>query len=115
MVNAAVRAAEDRKAIDLRVLDIREISIIADYFIICTGRSTPQVQAIADNIREELEKEGKIAAHVEGYREGTWVLLDFGDVIIHIFQDAERQFYNLERLWGDAPVLEVRDSRFEVR
>ena len=107
MVNVAVRAAEDKKAIDTRVLDIREISIIADYFVICSGRSAPQVQAIAENIREQLEKESVSVSHQEGFQEGTWVLLDYGDVIVHVFQEAERQFYKLERLWGDAPVVDV--------
>ena len=107
MVNIAVHAAEDKKAIDTRVLDIRELSIIADYFVICSGRSVPQVQAIAENIQEQLKKEGLPITHLEGFREGTWVLLDYGDVIVHVFQEAERQFYKLERLWGDAPVVEI--------
>jgi len=106
VVNIAVQAADDKKAIDTRVLDIREISIIADYFVICSGRSAPQVQAIADNIQEQLKKENVPALHLEGVREGTWVLLDYGDVVVHVFQEAERQFYKLERLWGDALVVE---------
>ncbi|MDD4169944.1 MAG: ribosome silencing factor [Desulfotomaculaceae bacterium] len=107
MVNIAVQAAKDKKAQDLIVLDIAEISIIADYFVICSGRSNIQVQAIAENVQEALEKEGVTALRREGLREGTWVLLDYGDVIVHVFQEAERQFYKLERLWGDARVVEV--------
>ncbi|MDF9408322.1 ribosome silencing factor [Pelotomaculum isophthalicicum JI] len=105
MVNVAVQAAEDKKAADITVLDIREISVIADYFIICSGRSGTQVQAIVENIQERLEKDGVITLRREGFREGNWVLLDYGDVIIHVFRESERQFYNLERLWGDAQVV----------
>jgi ribosome-associated protein len=107
MVNIAVLAAEEKKSWNVTVLDIRKITVIADYFIICSGRSKTQVQAIAENILEKMEKEGVAAQRREGFREGEWVLLDFGDVVVHIFQDAVRQFYNLERLWGDAPVVGV--------
>ena len=107
MVNIAVLAAEEKKSWNVTVLDIRKITVIADYFIICSGRSKTQVQAIAGNILEKMEKEGVAAQRREGFREGEWVLLDFGDVVVHIFQDAVRQFYNLERLWGDAPVVGV--------
>ena len=107
IVNIAVMAAEEKKAMDLIVLDIRKISIIADYFIICSGRSKTQVQAIAEYILEKTELAGCTVKRQEGFREGEWVLLDFGDVVVHVFQEAFRQFYNLERLWGDAPVVEV--------
>lgn len=107
MVNIAVQAAEEKKSWDVTVLDIRKISVIADYFIICSGRSKIQVQAIAENILEKMESEGVTVQRREGFREGEWVLLDFGDVVVHVFQDAVRQFYNLERLWGDAPVVGV--------
>jgi len=106
-VNIAVQAAEDKKAIDITVLDIREISVIADYFIICSGRSGTQVQAIVENIQERLERDNVVTLRREGFREGNWVLLDYGDVIIHVFRESERQFYNLERLWGDAQVVGV--------
>lgn len=107
VANIAVQAAENTKAVDLTVLDISNISIIADFFIICSGRSSTQVQAIAENIQEELEKEGVLALRREGFREATWVLLDYGDVIVHVFQEKERQFYNLERLWGDARIVDM--------
>ncbi|MDD3653825.1 MAG: ribosome silencing factor [Desulfotomaculaceae bacterium] len=107
MVNIAVQAAEDKKAQDLTILDIDKISIVADYFIICSGRSNTQVKAIVENIQKELEKKGVTVLRREGFREGTWVLLDYGDVIIHVFQEAERKFYKLERLWGDARIVEV--------
>jgi ribosome-associated protein len=107
LVNIAVQAAKDKKAEDITVLDIRKISIIADYFLICSGRSSTHVQAIVENIQEKLEEKNINALRREGFREGEWVLLDYGDVVIHVFQEAERQFYNLERLWGDAPVVGV--------
>lgn len=107
MVNIAVLAAEDKKAGDVTVLDIRAVSIIADYFIICSGRSSTQVKAIAESIQEKLEEEGVPTLRREGFREGDWVLLDYGDVVVHVFQDAERRFYNLERLWGDARVVGI--------
>jgi ribosome-associated protein len=107
VVNIAVQAAENKKAVDVTVLDISNVTIIADYFIICSGRSNTQVQAIAESIQEELKKEGVLAMRREGFREASWVLLDYGDVIVHVFQEKERQFYNLERLWGDARIVDV--------
>lgn len=107
VVDIAVQAAENKKAVDVKVLDISSVSIIADYFIICSGRSSTQVQAIAEGIQEELKKQGVLAFRREGFREANWVLLDYGDVIVHVFQETERQFYNLERLWGDARIVDV--------
>lgn len=107
VVSIAVQAAEDKKAWDVTVLDIREVSIIADYFVICSGRSSTHVQAVAGNIQEKLAEKGLPALRREGFREGGWVLLDYGDVVVHVFREAERQFYNLERLWGDARVVGV--------
>ncbi len=107
MVKIAVQAAEDKKAEDVTVLDIREVSIIADFFVICSGRSKTQAQAIAENIQAKMEDAGWFVLRREGYREGSWVLLDYGDLIVHVFQDVERQFYKLERLWGDARVVEM--------
>lgn len=107
IVNIAHKAADDKKAKDITVLDISDISIICDYFLICTGGSRTQVQAVAENIEEELEKSGVRPLRKEGFREGTWILLDYGDVVVHVFQEMERDFYNLERLWGDAQVVEI--------
>ena len=107
VVSIAVQAAEDKKAWDVTVLDIREVSVIADYFVICSGRSSTHVQAVAGNIREKLAEKGLPALRREGFREGGWVLLDYGDVVVHVFREAERQFYNLERLWGDARVVGI--------
>lgn len=102
-VREAVAAAEDRKAIDLRVLHLEKISDFTDYFLICSGTSERQVQAIADAVQERMREERVRPLHVEGYSRGQWVLLDYGDFVVHIFQEEPRRFYSLERLWGDAP------------
>lgn len=96
-------AASDKKARDIVFIDMQNVSLVADYFIICSGTSVPQVKAIADNIEEKLQEAGHQAIHREGYREGRWVLLDYGTCVAHIFLTEEREFYHLERLWGDAP------------
>lgn len=101
-VCAALRAASDKKALDIVVLDLREIASFTDYFIISSGTNVRQVQAIADEVVEQLKKHGTRAARVEGYKTAEWVLVDYGDFIIHVFEDKARQFYDLERLWRDA-------------
>lgn len=95
-----VVAAEDKKANNIQVLDVEGISMVTDSFVICSANSNTQVKAIADNIEKELAKEGIKMLHKEGYREGRWVLMDYGTCIIHIFVEEDREFYNLERLWG---------------
>ncbi|MBM7855689.1 ribosome-associated protein [Desulfohalotomaculum tongense] len=105
MVDEACRAAEEKKAHDIVVLDISGVSVICDYFIICSANSTTQVKAIAENIQDKMARQGVALKHREGLREGNWVLLDYGDVVVHIFREKERHFYNLERLWGDAEVV----------
>lgn len=102
-VREAVAAAENRKAADLKVLHLGEVSDFTDYFLICSGTNERQVQAIADSVEERLREERVRPLHVEGYSRGQWVLLDYGDVVIHVFQDETRGFYALERLWADAP------------
>ena len=97
-VREAVAAAEDRKAIDLKVLHLEKVSDFTDYFLICSGASERQVQAIADAVQERVRP-----LHVEGYNRAQWVLLDYGDLVVHVFQEEPRRFYALERLWGDAP------------
>jgi ribosome-associated protein len=102
-VREAVSAAEDRKAVDLKVLHLQKISDFTDYFMICSGTSERQVQAIADAVQEKL-REGRVRPlHVEGYNRGQWVLIDYGDLVVHVFQEEPRRHYALERLWGDAP------------
>ena len=99
----AVAAIETRKGHDLRVLQLSEISSLADYFLVCSGNSERQVQAIADAVLETLRAERLKPHHVEGYQAGRWVLLDFGDFVVHVFDESTRAFYALEKLWADAP------------
>jgi ribosome-associated protein len=107
-VREAVAAADDRKAIDLKVLHLQKISDFTDYFVICSGSSERQVQAIADAVQEKMREERVRPLHVEGYNRAQWVLLDYGDFVVHIFQDEPRKFYALERLWGDAPEVSAQ-------
>lgn len=105
LAKAAVDVASDKKASDVILLDIRNVSIIADYFVICSGQNTRQIQAIADAIDEELGKQGANVLHREGGATTGWLLLDFGDVIVHIFGPKEREYYRLERLWSEAKTV----------
>jgi len=107
-VTIAAHAASDKKASDLVVLDLRKVASFTEYFLICTGASTRQVQAISDAIEETLRKNGKRPLHIEGYSSGEWILLDYGDFIAHVFGAASRRFYDLERLWRDAPRVDVK-------
>jgi ribosome-associated protein len=102
-VREAVAAADDRKALDLKVLHLQKISDFTDYFLICSGTSERQVQAIADAVQERLRSLRVRPLHVEGYNRGQWVLIDYGDLVVHVFQEEPRRHYALERLWGDAP------------
>lgn len=103
----AALSADDKKGKDVRILDIRSISPVADYFVICTGTSTTHIRAIADNVEEQLSLLGLKLHHMEGYQNGRWILLDFVDLVIHVMHEEERSHYNLERLWGDARVVAV--------
>ncbi len=100
-----MRYALDRKAYDLLLLDIAELSSLADYFLICTARSDRQAQAIAESIRQNLAEVGVRPSLVEGFNTGQWILMDYGDVAVHIFLDEVREFYDLERLWARATVV----------
>lgn len=103
----AADAAADKKANDVVVLDITGLTVLADTFIICSGNSNTQVQAIAKGVQDKMEKRGIRLKAMEGYDEARWVLLDFGDVVVHVFRQEEREFYNLERVWADAPQLSI--------
>ncbi|MFO7971779.1 MAG: ribosome silencing factor [Desulfobacterales bacterium] len=106
-LNLYIQAALGKKAIDLVVLDVRKLSSIADVFIICSGRSNRQVSAIAEHIQAELKHQGITPLSVEGKKQGHWVLLDYGHVIIHVFYEPVRDFYDLEGLWIDAKRIET--------
>lgn len=102
----AASAASDKKAVDIIALDVAELLVVTDYFVICTGGTDIQVRAIADEVENQLrEKAGVKPIGREGVAEGKWILLDFADVVVHVFQSEEREFYRLEKLWGDAPRL----------
>ena len=103
-VGRAVAAVRDKKGIDLRVLHLEQVTEVTDYFLICSAGSQRQIEAIGDGVKESLrDGEGVRPRHVEGQGGGHWLLLDFGDFVVHVFDDATRAFYDLERLWSDAP------------
>ena len=101
MARVAYQALDEKKGEDIRVIDISGISVIGDYFVITNGTSDSQVRALVENVEEKMHKAGYAAKETEGHRSGAWVLIDFGDVIVHIFDRENRQFYNLERIWSD--------------
>lgn len=100
-------AAANKKALDIKILNVTGLSPIADYFVICSGNSTVQVKAIADEVEDKMAEDGYSLSHKEGYESGRWVLLDYGNVIVHIFHSEERDFYELERLWADAEAIGI--------
>lgn len=107
MAKLAIQALEDKKAEDIKVIDISEVSVIADYFIIASGTNRSQIQAMSDNVEETLGRAGYPLKQIEGYQNANWVLLDFNDVIIHIFDKENRLFYDLERIWRDGKLIET--------
>ena len=102
-----VKTLDGKMALDLKLLRTTDVTVLADYFVICTARSTTQIKTLADAVEADLESRGEQKLHREGYRSGSWALLDFGCVVIHLFMDEARQFYNLERLWADAEEIDV--------
>ncbi|HZG60588.1 MAG TPA: ribosome silencing factor [Anoxybacillus sp.] len=107
ILSVAVKAADDKKAEDIVALNMKGISLVADYFMICHGNSEKQVQAIAREIKEKAEEQQIPVKRLEGFDEAKWVLVDLGDVVVHVFHKDERTYYNLERLWGDAPLEDL--------
>ena len=111
-LNIAAAAAEDKKARDLTALDISAIASFASWFLICTGDSSRQIQAISDEIEKRLKEAGIRPNHIEGYRNAEWVVLDYSDLIVHIFSKTARSYYDLERLWRDAvPIESVNENK----
>lgn len=107
LLKIAVKAADDKRAEDILALNMQGISLIADYFIICHGNSDKQVQAMAREMKEKAQENGYDVKRIEGFDEARWILIDLGDVVAHVFHREERSYYNLERLWGDAPLEDV--------
>ena len=101
MTKLAVKALDEKKAMDIKVIDIPEVSVLADYFIIASGSNQKQVQAMVDNVEEQLGKAGYEPKQIEGTKNSSWILMDYGDLIIHIFDEENRLFYDLERKWKD--------------
>jgi len=110
LARMAGRLALEKKGFDVRILKLKELSSVCDYFLIVSGEADIHVKAIAQAIIEGLKEAGERPMHVEGMVEGNWVLLDYIDVIVHVFKEPTRQFYSLERLWGDAPIEELADE-----
>ncbi len=102
---AAARSAASKKARDITILELMKLTVIADYFVICSGESTTQVRAIADAVREDFDKKKIRLIGIEGASNNQWVLLDFGDVVVHVFEQETRDYYQLEKLWLDAPKI----------
>ena len=109
MIKVVYDALDDKKGIDIKVLDISRISVMADYFIIATGNSDKQVQAFSDFVEETMDKEGKDFINKEGYNTAEWILLGYEDIIVHIFQKETREFYAIEHIWKDAPEVDITD------
>ena len=105
MTAIAVKALDDKMAKEIKVLAVRELTVLTEYFVICTAGSTAQVKTLSDELSRVLEEKGEETRRVEGRRDGGWILVDFGCLVVHIFLDEQRKFYNLERLWGDAPEI----------
>jgi ribosome-associated protein len=114
MAVAAARAASEKQGERIAVLDVRDLIVITDYFVIATGVSQPQVKTLVEEVERALRELGMKPVRREGLEDRTWVLLDFVDVVVHVFAPEERDYYDLERLWADAPVLEWDDSQVEV-
>jgi len=106
LAKLAYDALDDKMGMEIKVLDIHQISILADYFLIAHGNNPNQVQALIDSVEEKLSQEGYEPNHVEGYREGSWVLIDFGRIIVHVFSKDARIFYDLERIWSDGKEID---------
>ena len=107
MAQIACKAIDDKKGQDIKVSDFHNVSVIADYFVFASGTNSNQVQAIVDNVEEQLGRAGFEAKQIEGNRNSSWILMDYGDVIVHVFDEENRLFYDLERIWRDGKVLEM--------
>ena len=105
MVKLAAAALAEKKGEDIQVIDIREVTVLADYFILASGGNPNQIQAMADQVEEDLGKAGYECRQVEGYRTASWILMDYGDIIVHIFSREDRLFYDLERIWRDGKTI----------
>jgi len=108
-------AARDKKALDIVLLDLRPLTIVCDYFVICSARNGPHVKAVAEGIEERLKAAGRRPHHIEGLTSLSWVLMDYGDVVVHVFLPEERAFYDLERLWAEAETKQLEEVIGQAR
>ena len=109
MARTAYLALEEKKAEDIKLIDIEKVSVVADYFLIASGTNRSQMQALSENVEEQMEKKGFRLKQKEGYQSAQWILLDYGDIIIHIFDRENRLFYDLERIWRDGETITLAD------
>ncbi|WP_373216927.1 ribosome silencing factor [Ruminococcus sp. 5_1_39BFAA] len=109
MAKLACKAIDDKLGKDIKIIDIHEVSVIADYFVIASGSNQNQVQAIVDNVEEQLGRAGFEAKQIEGTKNSSWILMDYGDMIVHVFDEENRLFYDLERIWRDGTVLDMHE------
>lgn len=105
----AAKAIDSKKGLDIQVIEISDISVLADYMVIATGTSSTHVKALADEVEYQLDKNGVSVSHIEGYRSNSWILLDYVDVIVNVFSDEAREFYDLDRLWQDGKPVDLTD------
>ena len=110
MAIALAKALDGKKGQDIKVLKTEELTTLADYFVLCTATSSTQVKAMSDACEEAMEKNGEQVHHIEGHRGGPWLLMDFSSVVVHVFTDEARKFYDLERLWGDAQEIDLAQA-----
>ena len=109
MAKLACKALEDKKGKDIKVIDIHKVSVIGDYFVLASGTNQNQVQAMVDNVEEQLGRAGYEAKQIEGTKNSSWILMDYGDLIVHVFDEENRLFYDLERIWRDGKILDVKE------
>jgi len=105
LLKLIAEALQEKKGSDIRILEVKDLTLITDYFVIASGSSRIQVQALARHVEEKLEEHGVAPFRVEGFQEAQWILMDYGTVVVHVFLPEQREYYNLERLWGDAKVI----------
>lgn len=111
MAKLAIKALEDKKAENIQIIDISEVSVIGDYFIIANGTNRSQIQALSDNVEEELGRAGFNPKQIEGYNKANWVLLDYRDIIIHVFDQESRSYYSLEHIWRDGNQVDISEFK----
>ncbi len=110
--DAIISILDGKKAKDIEIIDIRERTVIADYFIICSGTSVPHIRTLCDEVEEKMDLQGIHCLHKEGYETARWILMDYGDIVVHVFHEEDRAFYNIERLWSDG-VMKFREKQQE--